>query len=115
MKKRYTIADVLHLAADKCLVAHVRYSEGGNREKFSCCAIAEAIYQIHGAYYGYESSQLRRRVVEGLKNMGCNTGSHTLFRKYGDPADYGAVNHEVQGMRYMWLKWAALMAEEQGV
>jgi hypothetical protein len=114
-KKQPTVADVLHLAADKCLVAHARYSEGVGKEKFSCCAIDEAIYNIHGAYYGYESSQLRRRVVEGLKNMGCSTGSHTLFRKYGDPTDYGAVNHEVQGMRYMWLKWAALMAEEQGV
>jgi hypothetical protein len=114
-KKQHTVADVLHLAADKCLVAHALYSEGVGKEKFSCCAIDEAIYKIHGAYYGYESSQLRRRVVEGLKNMGCSTGSQTLFRKYGDPTDYGAVNHEVQGMRYMWLKWAALMAEEQGV
>jgi hypothetical protein len=113
-KKQPTVADVLHLAADKCLVAHERY-EGVGKEKFSCCAIDEAIYQIHGAYYGYESSQLRRCVVEGLKNMGCHTGSHTLFWKYGDPSDYSAVNHEVQGMRYMWLKWAALMAEEQGV
>jgi hypothetical protein len=114
-KKQPTVADVLHLAADKCLVAHVRYSEGRGKEKFSCCAIDEAIYKIHGAYYGYESSQLRRCVREGLKNMGCNTGSSTLFARYGDPQDYDKINHEVQGMRYMWLKWAALMAEEQGV
>ena len=113
-KKQPTVADVLHLAADKCLAAHARY-EGVGKEKFSCCAIDEAIYKIYGAYYGYESSQLRRCVREGLKNMGCDTLSHTLFKKYGDPTDYSAVNHEVQGMRYMWLKWAALMAEEQGV
>jgi hypothetical protein len=115
MKKQYTVADVLHIAADKCLVANVRYGENGRREKFSCCAIDEAIYKIHGDYYSYESGHLRRNVLEGLKNMGCDTGSSTLFNKYGDPAEYDSINHNVQGMRYMWLKWAALMAEEQGV
>jgi hypothetical protein len=45
--------------------------------------------------------------------MGCDTTSSTLFYKYVDnPFE---ISEEVQGMRYMWLKWAALMAEEQGV
>lgn len=116
MKKQPTIADVLHLAADKCLVAHYRYREGRNKEKFSCCAVEEAVYKITGELYGGESYKLHLRVVAGLRNMGCDTGSMTLFKKYGDNStDYSSVNHEVQGMRYMWLKWAALMAEEQGV
>ena len=115
MKKQHTVADVLHYAADKCLVAHSRYSEG-SKEKFSCCAVDEAIYRITGEFYSAESAALHRRVIAGLKTMGCNTGSMTLFKKYGDDhMDFSAVNHEVQGMRYMWLKWAALMAEEQGV
>jgi len=115
MKKQPTVADVLHFAADKCLVAHSRYTEG-SKEKYSCCAIDEAIYRIYGNLYSCESGALRNRVMEGLKKMGCRTGSMTLFKKYGDNAyDYSSVNHEVQGMRYMWLKWAALMAEEQGV
>jgi hypothetical protein len=115
-KKQPTVADVLHLAADKCLVAHSRYSEGVGKERFSCCAIEEAIFRITGNVYGGESGELRRRVHAGLRNMGCNTGSMTLFKKYGDNInDFSAINHEVQGMRYMWLKWAALMAEEQGV
>jgi hypothetical protein len=45
--------------------------------------------------------------------MGCDTTSSTLFHKYGD--NNFSISEEVQGMRYMWLKWAALMAEEQGV
>ena len=47
--------------------------------------------------------------------MGCDTMSLGLFVKYGD-ARLGqvGVNENVQGMRYFWLKWAALMAEEQG-
>jgi hypothetical protein len=115
-KKQPTVADVLHYAADKCLVARQRYGEGSGKEKFSCCAIDEAIFNMAGRVYSVESALLRRRVKDGLKAMGCNTGSSTLFRKHGDvPFDYQAINHEVQGMRYMWLKWAALMAEEQGV
>jgi hypothetical protein len=114
-KKQPTVADVLHYAADKCLVAHSRYSEGSGKEKFSCCAVEEAVYRITGQVYGGESYKLRRRVIDGLRNMGCDTGSMSLFKKYGDNyAEFSAVNHEVQGMRYMWLKWAALMAEEQG-
>ena len=115
-KKQHTVADVLHYAADKCLIAHSRYGEGYGKEKFSCGAVEEAIYRLTGCYNIGESALLRRRVVTGLKAMGCNTGSSTLFRKHGDvPFDYQVINHKVQGMRYMWLKWAALMAEEQGV
>jgi hypothetical protein len=114
-KKQPTVADVLHLAADKCLVAHNRYNEGC-KEKYSCCAINEAVFRIYGNLYSGEAGALQKRVMEGLKKMGCSTGSMTLFKKYGDNyTDFSAVNHEVQGMRYMWLKWAALMAEEQGV
>ncbi len=111
-----TIADVLHYAADKCLISHSRYSERTHKEKFSCCAINEAIFQLNGSLYSTETSSLRLRVRAGIKAMGCDTGSSTLFMKYGDvPFDYSNINLEVQGMRYMWLKWAALMAEEQGV
>ena len=46
-------------------------------------------------------------------NMGFDVRSSHLFMKYGDNTP--GVDETVQGMRYMWLKWAALMAEEQGV
>lgn len=115
-KKQPTVADVLHYAADKCLLSHSRYGDGHGKEKFSCCAVDEAVNKMTGSVYNGESARLRRRVMSGLKAMGCDTGSSTLFRKHGDvPFDYQAINHTVQGMRYMWLKWAALMAEEQGV
>ncbi len=114
--KQYTIAKVLHCAADKHLIAGSRYNEGRYKERFSCCAVDEAIMTLTGSLYSIDSAALRRRVMAGLKSMGCSTGSHTLFVKHGDkPLEYGNINPEVQGMRYMWLKWAALMAEEQGV
>ena len=116
MKKQPTIADVLHCAADKHLLAESRYIEGRHKERFSCCAVDEAILNLTGALYSIDSSELCRRVMNGLEAMGCSTGSHKLFINYGDePLEYGIINPEVQGMRYMWLKWAALMAEEQGV
>ena len=116
MKKQYTIADVLHCAADKCLAYDKRYTADGIKEKFSCCAVEGAIFCLTGDLYVRDSMALRRRVKDGLKAMGCAIGSSDLFKKYGDnPDEYDYINPEVQGMRYMWLKWAALMAEEQGV
>lgn len=113
-KKQPTVADVLHLAADKYLLANNRHSEDSFKQKFSCCAIEEAIYRITGCTA--DGIVLRRRIEAGLQQMGCDTGSSILFKQYGDsPFDFSYINPEVQGMRYMWLKWAALMAEEQGV
>lgn len=113
-KKQPTIADVLHYAADKCLVAHSRYGESG-REKFSCCAVNDAVFELTGKCNG-ETWRFSRRILDGLRNMGCDTQGFLQFKKYGDkPHEFSEVNHTVQGMRYMWLKWAALMAEEQGV
>jgi hypothetical protein len=116
MKKQPTIADVLHYAADKCLLADNRYTEGSGKEKFSCCAVHEAVWQLSFTNVGVSEYDLKHRVITGLNAMGCDTGSASLFKQYGDMPDmYENINHKVQGMRYMWLKWAALMAEEQGV
>ncbi len=111
-----TIADILHTAADKYLVAHSRHEGTNPKEKFSCCAISSAIFDITGSWYGDDSKTLRQQVMKGLTNMGCGVGRVDLFVKYGDQPDvYERITHDVQGMRYMWLKWAALMAEEQGL
>ena len=111
-----TIADILHTAADKYLVSDSRNEASYIKERFSCCAISRAIFDITGNFFGVDSAILRDQVMKGLNNMGCQTGSHTLFVKHGDKPDmYESINHDVQGMRYMWLKWAALMAEEQGI
>lgn len=109
-KKKLLISDVLHYAADHCLV-----SEGKTRirkNKFSCCAIIDA-YFIHNG--SVDKDFLMQDVLTGLTNMGCERNSPSLFRKYGDPIYFEDTVESVQGMRYMWLKWAALMAEEQGV
>lgn len=99
------ISQVLHKAADKHL-AHDYESyihPSFDKERFSCCAVDLAV--------GY-NPDLYHRILEGLTEMGCPTGSIYAFTgmDYDDDLD-----EETQGARYMWLKFAALMAEEQGV
>ena len=102
-KKQPTVADALHLAADNYLAAD-QQEQDMYHSKYSCGAVAQACCLLEVNFGS---------VLVGLRNMGCDTTSSTLFRKYGD--DNFNISEEVQGMRYMWLKWAALMAEEQGV
>jgi len=103
-KKQATVADALHLAADKYLAANQKQRDR-YKARYSCGAVGDACANL-GVNFG--------GVLVGLKNMGCDTTSSTLFHKYGDN-NFFSISEEVQGMRYMWLKWAALMAEEQGV
>jgi hypothetical protein len=95
-----TIADALHLAADKYLAANLhQFATDIDKSMFSCNAVSDACCEL-GVNFG--------GVLVGLKNMGCDVTSDALFKQF-------TVIEQVQGMRYMWLKWAALMAEEQGV
>lgn len=99
------ISKVLHKAADKHL-AHDYASFAHpslDKERFSCTAICLAVNNDY---------ELEDRVRVGLQNMGCPTNSTHAFRDMGYDDDFDI---ETQGARYMWLKFAALMAEEQGV
>lgn len=109
---KYTIAEILHYAADNCL-ASVReeywaYCYDSNKEKFSCCAIEEAYAKLVG-WYPCSSSFDLNRIRQGLENMGCPVDSLDAFK------DRNAFSEENQQARYTWLKFAAKMAEEQGV
>ena len=128
-----SISDVLHDAADIFLaktqedrVPYYRnyYCEQSRSikikedemkaETYSCLAVEAAIaYNLRLSRYDGDTMKISKRVKTGLKNMGCPVDSCTAFKKQGDPPS--GMNTEVQGMRYFWLKWAALMAEEQGV
>jgi hypothetical protein len=83
-------------------------------ERFSCCAVDAAIaWHFKLERWSQDAEKLAEKVKKGLREMGCPTGSSSAFAKHGDTWEYN--NTEVQGMRYFWLKWAAMMAEEQGV
>lgn len=112
--KTYTIAEILHLAADKKLASKEEqcWNRGGTKEKFSCCAMSEAVWKLWNedkiASEG-ERDELINRCSKGLEAMGCPTGSTNAF------GDQGEFNAENQQARYAWLKFAAIIAEEQGV
>lgn len=102
-KKQHTVADVLHYAADHILaVTKYEYHYAMGKHKYSCCAVTDACMQLNVSW---------TTVMEGLKEMGCPTTSTTAFNDKG----YDNFSVKNQQTRYMWLKWAALMAEEQGV
>lgn len=125
VKVKYKISDILHDAADKEL-AHNQETywccEAQRRtaslERFSCCAIDNAVTAFLDKKYPALNWTLKDDIRDdiicdihkGLKEMGLDVKSTNAF---GREPDY--VSHDIQGQRYFWLKWAALMAEEQRV
>lgn len=105
-----TIAEVLHLAADKYLAANTQQYHK-NKDRFSCTAVFEASRALR--------AENLDDIYDGLEAMGCPTSSRYAFQKLGyeDIREFGnmRVFPETQGARFMWLKFAALIAEEQGV
>jgi hypothetical protein len=104
------ISTILHRAADELLAANFDdYCRGKTR--YSCVAIEDVLIDLFGNYESVRFENWKNKIEQGLREMGCDVDSGTLFKDYGD---CGNLNPDVQGMRYFWLKWAALMAEEQG-
>jgi hypothetical protein len=96
-----TIAEVLHRAADKFLW------NGSGRNPIriptcSCFAVAAALGRDPEDYKPFGP------VYTGLRRMGVDPFEIGLF----DEFEYGP---ERQAARYAWLKFAAMIAEEQGV
>jgi hypothetical protein len=112
--KTYTIAEILHYAADKKLADKESqyWTRGGNKEKYSCCAVVAAVIDLHRTFNTDEIDEIDEmisRIRYGLKEMGCPVDSMDAFN------DNGEFNAKNQQARYAWLKFAATMAEEQGV
>ncbi len=125
MSIKYKISDILHDAADNEL-AHNQETywlsstptRKASLERFSCCAIDNAVmnflYKKYPDLHWSRGERIRdeifEEIKEGLRAMGLNTELTDAFGK--EPDD---VCPDIQGQRYFWLKWAALMAQEQGV
>jgi hypothetical protein len=109
---KYTIAEILHYAADKCLAAKKEqyWTYGGVKEKYSCCAVSDAVDKMHSFDTPwFETKVIIQRICVGLSEMGCPIESIHAFD------DHSKFSEENQQARYAWLKFAAMMAEEQGV
>lgn len=103
-KQEIKISEILHLAADKYL-SSAKYKIGWlngscTKEWYSCCAIYIACNDIVPKEYTHKAKGI---IMDGLRELGCETCSTSLFKDSTYP----------QGDRYMWLKFAAIIAEEQ--
>ena len=98
------ISTLLHRAADEFLPVEVsRRSEG-----YSCIAFWDATQAavISGEITRQEQYDIDARFEKGMEALGLNWGS---FHAFDDvPLDTR------QAARYQWLKFCALLAEEQG-
>lgn len=109
-KRKPTIAEIIHLAADEFLWdgRNIGIHEKDDNNVFSCLAIEHAVFkladQIGDERYEWAHDMLDR-IEEGLIEMGLDVTKGWLFLDVKDP----------QACRYAWLKFAAMIAEEQGV
>lgn len=109
-----TITEILHLAADKHLACNrdEYWYFAGKKEKYSCCAVSEAAMSLWSEdkiKSVEDRNELLKRTFKGLEAMGCPINSSNAF----DDAE--VFNPESQQARYAWLKFAAMIAEEQDV
>ena len=103
--KKVKISEILHAAAD----CHLRYSLSGYpnyrvASEFSCISISLAVEKMIKC--PTEQSTTLARIKSGLMAMGLADVTRRAFIGMGPRLS--------QSSRYIWLKWAALMAEEQG-
>lgn len=113
------ISDVLHLAADKYLAKDLlEYYNVDYKTRYSCSAVTSAIEslvkfgEMTSSEYFANCDKVDSVVKQGFKKMGLEPNSLIAFDEFYD--DY-KITPESQGARYAWLKFAAMIAEEQGV
>jgi len=118
-KQEITIAEILHYAADYCLYDDYyeflyNWYPNGEKQLRSCWAIRTAT-----EHFGV-TKLLIERIMIGLRNLGLDPSNPEMFPSSVDSVKFPSSNdpvrfHEIQQQRYAWLKFCALLAEEQGV
>jgi hypothetical protein len=105
------ISKILHQAADKYLWNGIGGRCPSGKAEYSCEAVMFRLYEL-----GYEDwYELRLRIFDGMQRMGLNTHSLSAFDEFENQDNFVRATPASQGARYAWLKFAALIAEEQGV
>ena len=113
MSNKVKISEVLHLAADKYLASNYVEYIGTDKSRFSCCAVETTLDKLIDEKCVINIKQYRNlwdTIHEGFENLGLDTGSLYAFEEF----EKGKVTEESQGARYAWLKFCAMLAEEQG-
>jgi hypothetical protein len=118
LKTEIKISDILHLAADNYLAKDFEEEQESSwiKSHFSCDAVDSAGVELLGEKWRRRQG-IHARIVQGLESMGCKTNSCHQFSELEQLSEGGILYEctpESQAARYFWLKWAALMAEDQG-
>jgi len=104
------IAEILHRAADEFLANSFIKPHNTNKELYSCLAITKAVYatvrdkggNIQTAY------KIGKVIRRGLIELGLNPSTTLAFEEFPSTKTR-------QPTRYAWLKFCALLAEEQSM
>lgn len=114
MSTELTVAQILHLAADKYLSTtggeHRSLSDWKSpnvkKRNYSC----EAIIKAEGLWgsIGWDNACRKSRAIKFTRSLGMKPSALKLFDKF-------KFGRERQAVRYAWLKHAAQIAEEQGL
>lgn len=101
------ISKILHKAADKYLWDGFGSppNEEAQNEIYSCLAIHKVLIEKQ---YANNFVSCEKIVSDFLKKMGLRTYSNIEFAEFKN-------TEEAQGARYLWLKFAALVAEDEGL
>jgi hypothetical protein len=98
------LSTLLHKAADQYLAAsREEWLFKESKNKFSCCAVI----------YSLNANDISKYIiaVDFLTSLGVDVQSSHNFNKFGyDTEDF---TEELQGVRYLWLKLAAKVAEDE--
>lgn len=112
-RRNATIAEILHDAADKYLKDDYFSREGG-KARYSCLAILMSIFELESEWYfeweDWKKNKQFKQIIQGMKNLGFKTNYDNEGTIFADMRW-----SEVQAARYGWLKFCAMLAEEQGV
>ena len=94
------ISEILHEAADVHLWDGI--DDNGWLSSYSCCAVDDAIRKLAVPRI------VEKSIFKGLQEMGVKIGFCNQFSEFPE-------GEQRQAARYNWLKFAAMIAEEQGV
>jgi hypothetical protein len=96
------ISEILRLAANEYLAASRDDYFCTNKKRFSCDAVEQAVRQAPDVSLFV--------VYEFLQKLGVGIRSIREFREF--ESSYELITEEAQGARFLWLHFAALVAED---
>ena len=108
MSNKVKISEVLHLAANKYLAGYYAEYIYTNKNRFSCRAVCGALDELITDAEVWLA--IHEEIFKGFENLGLDTESIRAFEEF----EAEILTEESQGARYAWLKFCAMLYEEQG-